>query len=218
MLPRRIDYWVAALGSGGKKFGPKKEKCGTRLPLANRVPHHLLSLPRYLLKRNSGAKRTRKIQKIFANADRVRIFCGRSQGSGRVGFRKTKRRTHSILAGVTIDLRPKCDPMPDNLRLDAISAYDEQGREILVPRQQWADEVLPESFKAAWNDPDQLRKHVLVALEDGFAELLGAAAQRLSIIDPLPERGAVTLALVQLANGQIESAQATLFGCLDAVD
>ena len=108
--------------------------------------------------------------------------------------------------------------MPDHLRPDAISAYDEQGREILIPRQQWADEVLPESFKAAWNNPDRLRKHVLVALEDGFAELLGGAARRLSVIDPSPERGAAALALVQLANGQIESAQATLLNCLDAAD
>ncbi len=108
--------------------------------------------------------------------------------------------------------------MPDHSRLDAISAYDEEGREILVSRKQWAEEVLPESFKAAWNDPDQLRRHVLVALEDGFADLLGGAAQRLQCIDPLPERGAAALALVQLANGQIESAQATLFGCLEAAD
>lgn len=106
--------------------------------------------------------------------------------------------------------------MPGDVTQDVIAAYDEQGRQLLVPRRQWAEEVLPESLKEAWGDPDRLRSHVMVALEDGFSELLVPAAQRLSEIDPCRERGAATLALVQLENGQVESARATLRDCLDA--
>jgi hypothetical protein len=99
---------------------------------------------------------------------------------------------------------------------DTIPAFDEQGHAIFVPRAQWAQEVLPESLKAAWEEPDKLRTHILVALNDGFADLLLPAAQRLAAIDPQKERGAATLALVQLENHLTDEAAATLRHCLDA--
>jgi hypothetical protein len=108
--------------------------------------------------------------------------------------------------------------MSDDERCDAISAYDEQGRRLLVPRRQWAEEVLPDSLADAWNQPERLRAHVLVALDDGFADVVLAAARRLSAIDPCRERGAAALALVQLDNGQVEAARDTLRNCLEAFE
>lgn len=99
---------------------------------------------------------------------------------------------------------------------DPITAFDELGRAVFVPRSLWAEEVLPESLKAAWDDPDRLSMHIRVALDDGFAELLLPAAERLATTDPQPIRGGATLALVQLSNGLFDDAAATLRGCLDA--
>ncbi|MBL9124208.1 MAG: hypothetical protein JNG90_11290 [Planctomycetaceae bacterium] len=104
--------------------------------------------------------------------------------------------------------------MHDDSLPEAITAYDETGRRLLISRVQWAEEVLPETFQAAWNDVAELRQHVLVAMDDGFGALLSDAAQRVRELDPLAERGAVVLALVQLANGKSAAAAETLRGCL----
>lgn len=104
--------------------------------------------------------------------------------------------------------------MHDDSVPEAITAYDETGRRLMISRVQWAEEVLPETFHAAWNDVDQLRKHVLVAMDDGFSSLLSEAAQRVCELDGLAERGAALLALVQLANGNQTAAAETLRSCL----
>jgi len=105
--------------------------------------------------------------------------------------------------------------MHDDSVPEAITAYDETGRRLLISRVQWAEEVLPETFQTAWNDVDELRKHVLVAMDDGFGSVLSEAAQRVRELDGLPERGAALLALVQLANGNQAAAAETLRDCLD---
>lgn len=105
--------------------------------------------------------------------------------------------------------------MPHDERHDPISAYDDRGRPFLVSRKQWAEEVLPNSLHEAWRDPERLRAHVVVAVEDGFADVVLDAALRLSEIDPSPYRAAAALALVQLANGDFLAAQETLRQSLD---
>jgi tetratricopeptide (TPR) repeat protein len=93
---------------------------------------------------------------------------------------------------------------------DAITTYDEQGRQIMVPRAEWRDRILHPQLKTHWNDPDALYGTILTALSDGFARELMSAAARLVEIDPMPERSHVTQGVVLLESGRLDEAEAAL--------
>jgi tetratricopeptide (TPR) repeat protein len=93
---------------------------------------------------------------------------------------------------------------------DAITAYDEQGRQVMVPRAEWRDRILHPQLKQHWNTPDALYGTILTALSDGFAPELMTAAARLVEIDGLPERSHVTRGIVLLESGRIDDAEAVL--------
>jgi Flp pilus assembly protein TadD len=93
---------------------------------------------------------------------------------------------------------------------DAITAYDEHGRQVVMPRADWRDKVLHPQLKQHWNTPDALYNTILAALSDGFAPELMTAAARLVEIDGLPERSHVTHGIVLLESGRVDDAEAVL--------
>ena len=50
---------------------------------------------------------------------------------------------------------------------DAITAYDEHGRQVVMPREEWRDKVLHPQLKQHWDTPDALYGTILTALSDG---------------------------------------------------
>jgi tetratricopeptide (TPR) repeat protein len=93
---------------------------------------------------------------------------------------------------------------------DAITAYDEHGRQVAMPRAEWRDKVLHPQLKQQWDAPDALYATILSALSDGFAPELLTAAARLVEIDGLPERSHVTYGIVLLESGRLDEAEAVL--------
>ncbi len=93
---------------------------------------------------------------------------------------------------------------------DTITAYDEHGRQVVMPRAEWRDKVLHPQLKEHWNTPDALHNTILSALSDGFAPELMTAAARLVEIDGLPERSHVTYGIVLLESGRLDEAEAVL--------
>ncbi len=93
---------------------------------------------------------------------------------------------------------------------DAITAYDEHGRQIVMARAEWRDNVLHPQLKQHWDTPDALYGTLLTALSDGFAPELMTAAARLVEIDGLPERSHVTHGIVLLESGRLDDAEGVL--------
>ena len=95
---------------------------------------------------------------------------------------------------------------------DGVRAFDQDGREVLVPRAEWRQNVLPAMVQEAWDAPDQLYMVILNSLSDGFFVEMEAAARRLYEIDPLPARGACMWGIVLTQAGRLDEAEQVLTG------
>lgn len=93
---------------------------------------------------------------------------------------------------------------------ELIEAFDASGARVRVTRKDWRSTILLPGVEQDWNDADALYTRVLMGVNDGFAADLEPAAQRLLAIDANSERGHTLLAIVQLKNGQVDAAEATL--------
>lgn len=88
-----------------------------------------------------------------------------------------------------------------------ISLYDKNGEPIFIPKDEYRQKVLPESFKNAWNDPDQLYSQIYFALKDGFYEEALNAGKRQKEIDTDIKRGYATYGVVLMHNKQFDEAR-----------
>ena len=70
-----------------------------------------------------------------------------------------------------------------------VRAFDQDGREIIVPREEWVGNVLPNMVKEAWDQPDQLYFVIVNSLSEGFFPEMLDAAKHLYETDRLPARG-----------------------------
>jgi predicted Zn-dependent protease len=100
---------------------------------------------------------------------------------------------------------------------DAITAYDEHGRQVMMPRAEWRDKVPHPRHKQHWNTPDALYGTIMSALSDGFAPELMTVSARLVEIDGRPERSHVTHGSVLLESGRRDEAEAVLRAGIRAV-
>ncbi|HEX6037558.1 hypothetical protein [Longimicrobium sp.] len=105
---------------------------------------------------------------------------------------------------------PPTPAAPDADAQPMMQAYDEYGRSILIPREEWRTKVLAGSLHAHWDNPDVLYELIIRAVEDGFQADVMEAADRLNGIDPIPERGATALAIVLMKNGALNEAERVL--------
>ena len=104
-------------------------------------------------------------------------------------------------------------PVPDKPppgKSEMITVYDKYGREMLIPRQEWREKVLPGSLMQHENNPEALYGTIVMALNDGFAEDVLEATKRLMAIDPIPERSHTMRAIALMKTGDLDGAEATL--------
>ncbi len=95
---------------------------------------------------------------------------------------------------------------------EGIRAFDGEGREVIVPREQWQNEVLPGMLGQAWDQPDQLYMLIVNSLNDGFLAEVSEAARRLYETDPVPARGTCMWAIVLIQTGRLVEAEMVLTG------
>ena len=95
---------------------------------------------------------------------------------------------------------------------DAIRAFDQNGREVMVPRDEWRTNVIPGMLKEAWENPDQLYVVILNSLNDGFVAEMADAAQHLYEIDPIPGRGTCMWGILLMQTGRLDEAEQLLAG------
>jgi tetratricopeptide (TPR) repeat protein len=91
-----------------------------------------------------------------------------------------------------------------------VPVYDEFGRQLFVPLETWRTTMLPSILAQANNDPDQLYSAIVDALDLHLAADVRAAAERLSIIDPSPERSTNINAIVLTNLGDPAAAERLL--------
>lgn len=91
-----------------------------------------------------------------------------------------------------------------------ITAYDAYGREVKITRDDWRNNVFLPNLEQKRNDPDELYRLIISGLNDGFADDLLSAAERLLEIDADPERSHVVLGIVLMKVGQVDRAERVL--------
>jgi tetratricopeptide (TPR) repeat protein len=93
-----------------------------------------------------------------------------------------------------------------------IRAFDQYGREVMVPREEWAANILPGMLKESWDNPDQLYGVILSNLNDGFVAELTEATAHLYEIDTVPARGACMWGIALMQLGRVDEAEQVLAG------
>ncbi|WP_227247507.1 tetratricopeptide repeat protein [Paraburkholderia caribensis] len=99
---------------------------------------------------------------------------------------------------------------PQTANGELITVYDAYGREMKIPRGEWREKVFLPNLKEKWNNAAELYSQIISGLNNGFAADLMTAAARLVEIDDVPERCYTIQGIVQMKNGQIDAAEATL--------
>ncbi|MEN3297753.1 MAG: hypothetical protein V7642_7006 [Burkholderiales bacterium] len=90
---------------------------------------------------------------------------------------------------------------------NVIHRFDEYGRELLFPKEQWRTQVLPDAIRAQWENPAQLYDVIAAALNEGLIADVLDAAERLHSIDPVPARGACAHGVVLMKNMHVDAAE-----------
>ena len=93
-----------------------------------------------------------------------------------------------------------------------VRAFDQDGREVMVPREEWAANVLPGMVKQAWDQPDQLYFVVVNSLTEGFVDEMLEPAKHLYETDRLPARGACVWGATLLQLKRVDEAKAVFEG------
>lgn len=95
---------------------------------------------------------------------------------------------------------------------DGVRAFDQNGQEVMVPREEWRTNVLPGLVKEVWDQPDQLYMLILNSLSDGFVAEIADAAHHLRETDPIKGRGVCMWAIVLMQTDRLDEAQHELEG------
>ena len=94
--------------------------------------------------------------------------------------------------------------------VEMIRVYDNFGRELEMPKEEWRTRVLPGAIQGAWNDADRLYSVVAGALGDGLFSDVLAAAGRAAELEPANPRGACVYAIALMKVGRPEEAERVL--------
>jgi tetratricopeptide (TPR) repeat protein len=93
---------------------------------------------------------------------------------------------------------------------DGIRAFDQNGQEVIVPREEWRANVLPTMIREVWDQPDQLYLLVLNSMNDGFFTEIADAARHLYETDSVPARGACMWGITLIQTGRVDEAETVL--------
>jgi len=88
--------------------------------------------------------------------------------------------------------------------------HSESGEEIYVTQDAWRNEILPNTLRTQWDDPQALEATIYTAVQDGFIHDILPAARHLAAIYPDHERAACFLGHILMKAGDLDGAQATL--------
>lgn len=106
--------------------------------------------------------------------------------------------------------KPTQEAGPEVINRELITVYDAYGREMKITRGDWRDKVFLPDLQKKRNNAAELYNLIVSGLNDGFAADLMPAAARLVEIDDIPERSYTIQGIVQMKNGQLDAAEATL--------
>jgi tetratricopeptide (TPR) repeat protein len=95
---------------------------------------------------------------------------------------------------------------------DGIRAFDQNGQEVIIPREEWRQNVLPGMLREVWDQPDNLYMLIVNSLNDSFVAEVTEAAAHLHEIDTIPARGACIWAVVLMQGGRLDEAEEVLNG------
>ncbi len=112
-----------------------------------------------------------------------------------------------IFAKKDNDDRPPVANGPDD---DAIIAYDNEGKQFAINKEEYRKSVLPNEFREVINDPDKLYDALVITLSDGFFEECLAPAKRLAELEKNSERGTAILGIALMKNGRFAEAKSIL--------
>jgi len=90
---------------------------------------------------------------------------------------------------------------------DDVKMYGSDGREVRIPRQKYAEQVLPSQIFQSWDNPEALYATIAHAMGEGLADKVADAVQRLQAIDPNVERATVVQGIAWIQTGQSEKAE-----------
>jgi tetratricopeptide (TPR) repeat protein len=93
---------------------------------------------------------------------------------------------------------------------ETVRAFDQYGREVQVPREEWRTNVIPGMLKEAWEDADRLYAVIVNSLNEGFVAEMTDAAAHLLEIDPIAGRGTCMAAIVMAGTGRRDEAEKLL--------
>lgn len=160
----------------------------------------------------------------------VKLFGGKTDESEKNEAQgSADERVHAGEAPVELEAMPELTAMveaeqsPEMARLgvgseaaeaipEGIRAFDQDGREVMVPREEWRTNVLPGMVKEAWDNPDHLYAVILNSISDGFVNDITEAAQHLYETDILPARGACMWGVALIQTGRLDEAERVLAG------
>jgi tetratricopeptide (TPR) repeat protein len=93
---------------------------------------------------------------------------------------------------------------------ETVRAFDQYGREVQVPREEWRTKIIPGMLQEAWDEPERLYAVILNSINEGFVAEMSDAAEHLLEIDPIAGRGACMAAIVMAGTGRREEAETLL--------
>ncbi len=114
------------------------------------------------------------------------------------------------------ELVPNTPPVETPEPTPTIRAFDQNGNQVNVPREEWRTNVLPGMVQEVYDQPDQLYMLIVNSLNDGFVEEMIDPAQHLHQIDTIPARGACMWAIVLLQQNRLDEAEQVLEAYLAA--
>jgi tetratricopeptide (TPR) repeat protein len=93
---------------------------------------------------------------------------------------------------------------------ETIEVIGENGQCNEIPVQQWADEILPQLLKKAWDDANLLYGVISLAVDHGSADAVLEASARAFELDTIPERGSVMYSIVLTRAGKLDESEKVL--------
>ncbi len=103
------------------------------------------------------------------------------------------------------EITPQTEQAPEGIR-----AFDQNGQEVVIPREQWATQVLPNMLAEARDKPDELYNLILNSLNAGFLAEVAEPAEHLYATDSIPARGACMWSIVLMQTNRVDQAERVL--------
>ena len=93
---------------------------------------------------------------------------------------------------------------------EGIRAFDQNGQEVVIPREEWRTNVLPQMLADLKEQPDQLYVLILNSMNDGFFTEVTDSAAHLYATDPVKARGTCLWAIVLIQQRRLDEAEQVL--------